>query len=269
MEILAGIKKTGFGLTLAILVLLTAVPADSASPLLQINPPEIRIGTFFDGAVLTVSADIPAGCQAVFEINGKCREEDLMRKGRRWDIWMNTAQIDITGVPFVYLAMSSAPGLLRAGREDHPWGYGALRRTASFAGPVKKSDFPILFREFIRLKEGRRLYGTFPGKVDISCTGKKTCLARGTFDFPIRIPPGTYDVCLYAIRNGKIIRHQCDILKVEMGGMPAFIRFLSSSHAAGYGLLAAAIAVAVGLMSGILFRSKKEPDSCETDSDMA
>jgi hypothetical protein len=66
---------------------------------LQITPPSIEIGGFFNGVEVTVSDVIPLDSEAALEVIGKVREQDLMRKGRRWELWMNVREIDIMSAP--------------------------------------------------------------------------------------------------------------------------------------------------------------------------
>ena len=96
-------------------LLVMSSPLCDAAQRLSVTPPTIKINSFFGGAEVSVSAEIPQGCEAVIEVTGKKLEEDLMRKGRRWDLWMNVGEIDIDGAPCLYLLMSSAPRLLKTG----------------------------------------------------------------------------------------------------------------------------------------------------------
>ena len=106
---------------LALGTLLYLVPSSAACNSLQtlfVVPNAIKIGAFFHGAEVSVSAKVPEGCDAIVEVIGKEVEEDLMRKGRRWDLWMNVGEIDIEGAPCLYLVMSTDARLLDAG--DRP-----------------------------------------------------------------------------------------------------------------------------------------------------
>ena len=56
--------------------------------------------------------DLPAGSQAVLTIRGKRIDEEMMRKSRHWDLWMNSGEVDIDNAPLLYIASSSDPALL-------------------------------------------------------------------------------------------------------------------------------------------------------------
>jgi Putative transmembrane protein (Alph_Pro_TM) len=225
-----------------------AVAAES----LQIKPQSIEIGAVFSGAQITLSDVIPRDGEAVVEVIGQVKEEDLMRKGRRWELWMNTGEIDIKGAPSFYQILSSAPQLLDDGR-DHPWGYSALSQKVSFIGRHRKDEEPLLFTEFIQLKEGQRVYGQFPGSLRLSPLNGTEVKVDGAFHLPARVSPGTYQVCLSVIQNGEVRERRCQPLEVTMVGLPRFLAALASQNAVLYGLLCVATATAFGFLSGVFF----------------
>jgi hypothetical protein len=231
--------------------------AGSAAPVeagnLQITPPSIEIGAFFNGAEVAVSDVIPRDCEAALEVIGQVREQDLMRMGRRWDIWMNVGEIDIMSAPSYYMVLTSAPQLL-GGSWLHAWGYQALGRHVSYKGRHKKTEEPALFKEFIELKQGQGVYGRFPGALTISPLNAKEAMVRGAFRLPSRIRPGSYEVCLNVIKDKQITERRCLPLEVRMAGFPLFLTSLASKYAVHYGFLCVATAVAFGFLSGVFFR---------------
>jgi hypothetical protein len=247
--------------TLFILVLLSR-PC-YASQGLSVTPQILRIGSFFGGAEVLVKAKIPEGCEAVIEVIGREVEEDLMRKGRRWEFWMNVGEIDVDGAPCLYLLMSSDPGFLKAGNPT--WGYESLRKKVSFRGGFDAGETPELYREFIHLKEGQGLYGIFPGAVKISPLNKTRSLAHASFRLPARIPQGIHRVLLFVTRDGQTIERRSIPFQVVIAGLPAFLVFLSSRHAAFYGIFSVSLAVAAGFLSGILFKGRKRGKSGNED----
>jgi uncharacterized protein (TIGR02186 family) len=238
----------------------SSVPC-AATQNLHLTPQTVTIGSFFNGAQLTVSGEIPEKCAAVVEVIGKVVERELMRKGRRWDLWMNVGEIDVDGVPRLYLVMSSDTDLLPGDGGDRLWGYEALRKRVSFKGIVTKEETSKLFTEFIRLRESQGLYGRFPGALKISSSNETGSIAQGIFRLPARLFPGTYQVCLTVIREGQIIERRSIPLNVVRVGFPALLAPLASEHAVLYGLLSVAVAVASGFLCGLLFRVRRRSRS--------
>jgi hypothetical protein len=247
----------------ALFVLIVSSSPCHSSQTFSVTPSILKIDSFFGGAEVSVSAELPKGCEAVIEVTGEKVEEDLMRKGRRWDLWMNVGEIDIDGAPYLYLLKSSAPQLIGAG--NRPWGYEALLQGVAFKGRFKTGDKPELFREFVQLKEGQGLYGIFPGAVKISPLNSTRSMAQVSFRLPSRIPEGIYRVCLSVIQDGQTVERRCIPFKVVMKGLPAFLVSLASQHSAIYGVLSIFVAVAGGLLSGVLFKTRKRVKSKEED----
>lgn len=243
-------------LVVAILLAVTAGgrgPAE-ASRNLTLMPPEIDIGTFFDGTQLTVSGEIPSECQAVVEVLGERVEEELMRKARRWEMWVNVGEIDIEGVPYLYYAMSSSPELLAPQASDQPWGYPALRRAAEFKEGSRSVRTAGVFGEFIKLKEDHKLYRILPGALKVF-PGQQNGRSRieGVFRFPARLPVGTCTVRLRAIRGRQIVEEQSSALQIQLAGLPATLFLLATDNALLYGFIALGLAVATGLLCGLVF----------------
>ena len=247
-----------------ILILLGALLLQVLSPLvraasldLRVTPDPIHIGSFFSGKKLMVSAEVPEGAEVVIEVIGKVSEQELMRKGKRWDLWMNVGEVDVQGAPSMYLAASSNPKSLLPPAADSSWGYEALAEKVSFKDQLKAVTSSELFHEFIRLKQGQGLYNIHPGEVKLSPAGDDHELAEALFWLPTRIAPGTYQVCLTALGKAQTVQKQCVPLEVAMVGLPAFLSSLARDSEALYGILAVVIAMATGLLTGVIFKKKR------------
>jgi len=253
-------RKIGSGravlILLVALVLLGIFSLPGRAANIRITPATLKIHGFFGGSILRVSGEIPAGTEAVIEVIGKTAEQELMRKGRRWDLWMNVGEIDISGVPGFYLVASSAPRLLSASKTDTPWGYGLWRRRVRFRGTFKQGEEALIFKEFLQLKEGHGLYGRFPGAVEVAAAGRGRAQARASFPINTRIAPGTYRVRVTAVRGWQVVQRTQVPWQVEMVGTPAFLTFLALQRPVLYGILALGLAAVVGFLSGVLFKRK-------------
>jgi hypothetical protein len=157
---------------------------------------------------------------------------------------------------------SSDPKLLAPTERNRPWGYGLWRRRARFEGDLQKGEAPLIFKEFIELKEGRGLYARLPGAVKVAVIGNGRARAAATFPINTRIAPGTYRVRLSAVRNHQVVQRTQTAWPVEMAGSPAFLTFLALKRPVLYGILALGLAAAVGFLSGVLFkqRRRRQPD---------
>jgi hypothetical protein len=247
-------------LVLAILIfLVTAWSVSTAvaeADKLTVQPGLITISSFFSGSEMNITGNLPAGCQAVLTIRGKNIEEEMMRKSRHWDLWMNSGEVDIDNVPLLYIAFSSNPALLQIDSGDYPWGYASLEKVAKFTGRLKPVEDDTIFAEFIQLKERDKLYHLYPGGLQITNTNSGESLALASLHLPSRIKPGTYQVALWIVRNGKILEKRTTTFNVKLQGIPAILQDMAKTHGVTYGLLAVAVAMTVGMGTGIIFKGK-------------
>ena len=246
----------------------TAPSPCSAQPGLRVEPESVDIGTFYSARQVEVSADIPEGCDAVVEVMGKDIEEQLLRKGRRWDIWMNVGEIDIEGAPTVYFAQSSDLSNLSQSAVETEFGYRALERRVSFLGDVTGLSHLKIFDEFVKLKESEDLYRVEPGELRLSPGASGASVVSGTFKIPSRIPPGTYRVILSVLRDGRRVETRTAFVGVRIVGLPALLKDLAHHHSELHGLLAIVVAVAFGYLTGVVFKKipadSHDPDLNET-----
>jgi hypothetical protein len=251
-------KRHGrFQMLLMLAGLLAMSCASAAAGGFQLIPHSIRIGPFFNGAIIRVTGEIPAGSEAIVEMIGKRIEEQLLRKGRRWEIWMSVGEIDIEEAPYVYFALSTSPNEFSIPAADTEYGYAALKRRIYFKGDTRGMTHAEIFRRFIKLKEEENLYSQQPGALRLSRSSGNLVSVEGSFRIPSRVPPGDYVVRLSVVDHGRLLHSKTAPLNVRMSGLPAFLGTLSRNHGAMYGLFAVAIAVIFGFLVGVAFKRRQ------------
>jgi len=228
-------------------------PIGAVASSLDVQPAVINISSFFSGAQIQVTADLPPGTQAVLRIRGKRIEAELMRKAHRWELWMNSGEVDIGNAPTLFIALSSTPGLLSPEADNLPWTYAAEERGAQFSGRIKTAEDDRIFDEFVRLKERDKLYRLYPGGLKIEQIDADRCQASAAIDLPSRIKPSTYRVALWIVRDGKVIERRDAAFDVRMQGLPKFMHALAVKHGVLYGFLAVVLAMAAGMLTGLAF----------------
>jgi hypothetical protein len=229
-------------------------PAAAAAPEVQVSPNVVEIGAFFHGDRVQVTGKIPPGAQAVVEMVGQSAVEHLRRKGRRGGLWMNVGEVEVSGAPSLYLAMSTDPKLLKNPAPDATWGYPALQRAVKFAGSVASEERQKFVKQFFELQESEEIYATFPGALKAGGAEGDLKKVTGTLPLPTKVKPGSYQVCLTVIQDGVVTGKQCTELKVAMVGFPAMLSALAYQHGATYGILAVIIAIVTGFAMGYLFK---------------
>jgi hypothetical protein len=231
-----------------------APAAAAAAPEVQVSPNVVEIGAFFHGERVQVTGKIPPGAQAVVEMVGQSTVEHLRRKGRRGVLWMNVGEVEVSGAPSLYLALSTDPKLLKNPAPEATWGYPALKRAVKFAGQVKPGERDLFLKQFFELQESEEIYATLPGALKAAGTEGDLKKVTGTLPLPTKVKPGAYQVCLTVIQDGVVTGKHCTELKVAMVGFPAMLSALAYQHGATYGILAVIIAIVTGFAMGFLFK---------------
>jgi hypothetical protein len=237
-----------------VLILWSAAPVGALGNLV-IKPASIAISSFFSGSDMTIYGDLPAGCQAVLIIRGKRIDEEMMRKSRHWDLWLNSGEVDIDNAPLLYIAFSSDPALLNNSGES-PWGYTALEKTVTFTGRIKPVEDDAIFSEFIQLKERDKLYHLYPGGLMITSLESGRELAQANVHLPSRLKPGRYEVALWVLQKDTILEKRIATFDVMLTGLPKLLQGMAKKHGVAYGVFAVAVAMTAGMLTGIVFRRK-------------
>ena len=113
-----------------------------------------------------------------------------------------------------------------------------------------------IFDQFVALKERDKLYHLYPGGLKLTRRLPDQLQVQGRFRLPTRVKPGVYNVVLSIVQDGKIAQRRIASLKVTLRGLPSFLSFLARRHEIIYGLMAVGLALAAGMLSGLIFRSR-------------
>jgi hypothetical protein len=249
---LTGLSRI-LGLSVLLLGLCLSAQGQAESLNLQVTPGVVEMGAFYQGQAVTVTGTIPPGTEAVAEVLGRTGQQKLMRKGRRGGLWMNVGELDISGVPSLYMVMSTSPSLLAPANREAPWGFAAIKQHLTFSGNLQPRETAEFQEQFLELKKSEKLYASYPGALKASPQGD-LMQVKGTFWLPANVKPDRYQVCLAAVQQGQIIQRQCIDLNVQMVGFPALFSSLAYEHSAWYGILAVLIAIFTGFFMGYLFK---------------
>ena len=223
---------------------------------LKLNPSEIHIREFFQGAPMTITATVPPQGLYIIEIKGESHAQELLRKGRRGGLWMNVGEVKVQSAPSMYLMLTSETGAALKKDMGSDFGYTAIKKAISFSGQLPKTGSDILFEQFLKLKETQGLYGIFPGAIKVKGTGTEGDKIEGKIDLPCNITPGAYQVILSVVKDNKLLEQEITEFTVEMKGLPKLLSSLAFEHALFYGSLAVIIAIVFGFLMGFIFGGK-------------
>jgi uncharacterized protein (TIGR02186 family) len=222
---------------------------------LTVVPDLIEINTFYHGARVKVLANVGSCDNAVIILEGQDEEVTLNKKGRVGIIWMNIAQITISGLPEVYIYTASdeldsisSPAI----QEKLGLGLKSLRPRMEV-----HSDQPLTgneFDQFVKLKTRVGTYST-DNKIELRQLSTGGMELSSELPIPSHMPPGKYDIHLYCFNGGKMIKGETAFLEIKRIGLPQLMINLANNHPAAYGLVAILVAMAVGLLMGVIFSS--------------
>jgi uncharacterized protein (TIGR02186 family) len=185
----------------------------------------------------------------------------LKKKGKVLGLlWMNLCSITIHNVPNLYLVYTSEDFEPSARTEPDKWeklgfGFAALEKEVDISPAEAKSD--AIFREFLKLKESKGLYAIETGGVRYGEAQSGSKSFEAVLQIPPRLTPGKYSVETFAVKDGIVSARTTAELQVKQVGLAAFISRLAFQRGALYGLLATIIAVAAGLLMGVIFKGEK------------
>jgi uncharacterized protein (TIGR02186 family) len=228
-----------------------------AAPPVNVAPDLIRINAFYKGTDVSVRADLPYACDgAVVKIQGTVEEETLNKKGKISIFWLNVGEVTVSNAPRIYILNSSGPldKICSLQERTHLLlGYEALQERIRLRS--NKDLTGSEFSEFVILKEHSGSYQRsttvqlIPGDAD-------TTVLKAMLHIPPVMPSGAYQIQLYFFKN-LVLRGQTQTpLRVETVGVPNYLYSLAYNHPAAYGLLAIVIAMATGIVMGVIFGSR-------------
>ncbi|NOZ02189.1 MAG: hypothetical protein GXP54_09905 [Deltaproteobacteria bacterium] len=222
---------------------------------LTVEPRVVEADILYNGADIEVTGIVPAGSGAAVVCRGKDGEVGLKQKGKVWGVlWMNTGEVTFDGVPSFYQASTSAR-LADIAPADVlkrlVIGYDAVEAHATLR--PEGADKHLLFTQFVKLKESEGLYSFDEGAVRLEPAMEGASRVRAMCHLPAKAQPGKYQVLLFALSkdDGKLV--SASGVTLARAGTAAFISSLAVNHGLLYGVLAVLIAVAVGLLTGLVF----------------
>ena len=254
-------KQVIFIIIMAAVAWLPASAKTAQALNIQMEPNVVQIGAFYNGGQVSVSGDVPRDAEVIIRLSGATKDVDLLRKGRVLGVlWMNTEMITFHDIPEAYMLylppainesnLSSDPG-----RQMPDVGFDALKEKSSLTPAGEDKDFQ--FQEFIKLKSREGVYAVHENTVTYhkKDAHKKTFACELTI--PSRMAQGVYTVTTFILKNSKVIKTDARQLRIKETGLPAMISSLAFDHAIFYGILATLIAIAAGLLTGVIFKGEK------------
>jgi len=252
---------TGTILLLVVLLGSLTIAGTSVTFKAKLDPALIHIGAFYDGDRVSVTGEAPAKSEVVIRVKGKRQDLEFQRKGRVLGIlWMNLETVTFHHLPNVYLLYTakSFENMARlSGKKPGVQEVSLNSLESQVEITPTPADKNALVEELLKLKRSEGLYGVQKDAIHYGESQGSTKPFSATLFMPPRLPPGEYVVEIFALNQGNIVARTTEQLKVDEVGLPALLSALAFEHGGLYGVLACLIAIAAGLLTGLLFKGSK------------
>jgi uncharacterized protein (TIGR02186 family) len=247
--------------TLALIGLICVPSRQDASAItLELKPDEVLINATYNGTNVIVTGEIPRESEAAVLLMGNYEDVSLKKKGKALGLlWMNMGNVIIHNIPNVYLlytdkSISELSSRQPADQKELEIGFQSLQKGASITSDFKgPENTDLLFEEFLKLKKSEGLYAAVENAVSYQPIDEAVKSFAASLTISPRLKHGQYEVRVFAIKEGVIIDKNSKLLEVKEVGFPAFISKMAYEQSALYGILAAVIAIAAGLIMGLIF----------------
>ncbi|MBF0466147.1 MAG: TIGR02186 family protein [Nitrospirae bacterium] len=242
-------KNTGLmGLILTVLVVTLIVSQTHANAELTLNMDKsvIPIDTFYKGNTLNITGSVDSGHDVVVKITSPRENESFMVKEKSVHLfWLNKYKLKVSQVNDTYMLFSSnnIDDILSAEeRAKYSLGYDAVGKRVEITG----NDKDQLFREFIKVKESGKLYVVSGTSVVLKPSGAGKSRYSVTVNFPYQVPIGSYNVNVFAVKDGVVSQRATGAVKIKEVGMVRDLSDMAMTHGGLYGVLAVLIALVAG-----------------------
>lgn len=238
---------------LACLLLLSAQPAAARTVIADLSHHLIAIDTAFSGTDVVLFGTMEGEGDIAVVVRGPERVQRVQEKERIAGIWVNSQRVDLEGVPVYYAVASSRPLheiASPAVRSRLGLGLDVLRFAPQGRRRAAAMDIEAFHEGLFRNKQRQGLYTRETGEVRF--LGNQ--LFRTTLSFPANVPPGTYRVEAYQLRDGNVVGAQSSVLTISKVGFEATMADFAVNHPPLYGLVALGLALVSGWLAGVMFR---------------
>lgn len=243
-------------LRLALLLVTLALPAQAEQVVAGLSQSRISIATNFDGSEIlifgAVKRDTPPGespLEVLITVEGPSEPLTVRKKDKRFGIWVNTTQVEVTAAPSFYAVATTAP-LSETITDNQDLEY---RVSIPRAVQLGHDRFPgdVAFEEaLIRIREKAGLYQTNIGAIAL----EEGTLFSTTVRLPANLHEGDYRARFFLTRDGVVVDQHVTDIAVQKVGLERFLFRLSRDNPLIYGLMSLAIAIFAGWLASAAFR---------------
>jgi uncharacterized protein (TIGR02186 family) len=251
-------QKALTGILLFMLVCLPGFVSAAVPGTVTVIPSAINIGASFNGIDIEVQGSIPKDADAVVRFKSGEQDVALKEKGKAMGIlWMNMGTVTFHHCPDIF--MVATPKSLT---EDSDQWKGLNLGVSSLINQIEitpaSEDKTFLFDQFVKLKSKHGAYASGFGKVTYQVPANDLKPFSATISIPSGLKPGSYQVEVFTVKDGSVASKTETSVNVEETGFPKFLSALAFGKPLLYGIVSVIIALAAGLLTGLIFQGSNE-----------
>lgn len=223
----------------------------------QVNHGNIQIDLTYHGGHISIAGKSDANVDLILKIFSYEGHEKLMKKEKvAGVVWMNVGELSFDNTPnLYYLRSTKKPEEILSPQQMTTYGigYDALMKNAEIKPLSSPEEKRVLFDDFIKYKESKKLFSESVGDIDIKPENGGQSYYTD-FDWPYQVPPGKYQVAVYAVKDGEVVDTAETEVVVEKTGTVKTLADMAGENGALYGAAAIGVAVIAGFGVGVIFK---------------
>jgi uncharacterized protein (TIGR02186 family) len=242
-------------------LLLAALPQVLPHPALaeealvtRLEVDHVDITSQFAGQQLLLFGSVSRGCDVIIKLVSPEQVVALSRKVKVGPVWLDRGHMTVRGTPGLMYLLSSRPvGSLLSPAERARYG---LRLEDALAGAKVHSAHAVTedwHSAFLRLKDQKGYYVEDGRAVTVD----KGRLFFANITLPPKLPMGDYDVHIYSVRNGKVVRHDTNRLDVREVRLEHWVDSIAHGYPWTFGSVFTGGVMVLGLALGMILRRKR------------
>jgi len=223
---------------------------------LELDPNNVRIGTFYNGTTIEATGLVPADAEILVRVSGAGEELHLKKKGKVGGLlWMNTGDVTFEHAPRAYMLNTTTTLADRLEQPAIGLGFIALEKQVEISA-TDEAEKTFLFQEFLKLKKKAGLYIIDTASTSYAPAENGMKSFHSVLTIPPRMTPGAYTVELFAVTGDQVVGSTTNKFNIKQIGFPAQLSDLAFNKSIFYGVMSVIIALGAGLLMGTLFKGK-------------
>ena len=189
----------------------------------------------------------------VIVIRGPQLDMTVRRKKRVLGIWVNSEQVEFTGMPGYYFLASTRPlDDIASLATQQRFRLGTSSLDATTKGRISADEANAFRAAAIRDRKREHLYWESPTGIEFL----SRTLFRARIPVPAAVPPGEYRAEVYLFQGGTVASAQSSPLFIDKSGFERRVYNYAYQASFAYGFAAVLMAIAFGWAGFLVFRQR-------------